>query len=345
MTRVRASGVGVGVRRVDALASLARWLPRSVAPAPWSQVGAVSTGFGSPAIPWHVIAREAEEQPPATDDDRRSSRHPGSEAASGFPSAPVRRGTSVESTTVALRGIGARGSASAVPGSVGASTTVASVFSGDRNRSLEPDGSSGHAGRPDALGSDQPGMAVPRTAGTPEAYRRPGPSTSIGRHQQPVPREAVTFGVADHRGSKNGLTGPAANDGTTAPRGGRSTNPERSMLPGRIDDLEGRDEPYDTELPVGALGELVRRWGGPPATGPILGDVDDGDRATIRRAAPDVEFRHPTATTTAWRPGRRPPAAEDAPAADEHLLDVIDVALTELLRRDAERHGLGGLLP
>ena len=36
----------------------------------------------------------------------------------------------------------------------------------------------------------------------------------------------------------------------------------------------------------------------------------------------------------------------EAPAfGDEQLLDVLDTALTELLRRDAERHGLGGLLP
>ena len=175
-----------------------------------------------------------------------------------------------------------------------------------------------------------------------------GAVPNLGDDTSSASRPRTTSAVVTRSGGRSDVPEGLAHEGglaTTAPWSGHGANPVRAIPPGRTHDLTDVDEPYDIDVPGGALGDLVRRWGGP--IGRSDSDTDEaGEPVVVRQVAPGVERRRPTDATiaTARRTGRPNQPTADAPAGDEHLLDVLDVALTELLRRDAERHGLGGLL-
>ena len=213
------------------------------------------------------------------------------------------------------------------------------------------------AGRPpvrpspaEAVGSDDSGATI-EAARTPSDSHDSVPDGSFRGEQRTSRRSTSSGDLAQHPAPRrrdersSDPADPVAHDAPAAAlRSPRTTSRDRPPT-GRTDGHVGEDQHHDVDLPSGALGELVRRWG-EPASRPTPDRLDAGDSATTYRVAPDAELRRPTVPTTA--PGRRPdhrsPDGDEIPAGDEHLLDLLDVALTELFRRDAERHGLGGLL-
>jgi hypothetical protein len=357
VTGARASGVAVALRRLEALAPLARWTPRALAPAPRSEVGAMADGFGAPVIPWHAVAPGADEPAPPAAHDRRPSHRSGAvQAFTARPTPVGRDGYAPERAELLAPGTTWRGSEPQAMASASRPLRPRDV----REPSIDAHAFGQRLGGADPLG-DRSGATV-GPPGHPIAERRPA---CDGSHpdRRPARRGASPGDVAGHDDRSDGPGDPLADEGAEGGAGGagwsRGDDPDRSRR-GRVgapvddrnddhdrnddrDDDHGDDRDDDgVDLPGGALGELVRRWDAPAS-----GDRDDGGPATLHRGLPAAELRRtsepPTAST--GRSRRRSPQAPAAPAGDEHLLDVLDAALTELLRRDAERHGLEGLLP
>jgi hypothetical protein len=355
VTRARASGVAVALRRVDALAPLASWAPRTVAPGPWSEVGAAADGFGAPHIPWHAVSPGADEPSPPATEARPSPHRSGEWPTEAARPAPVGNDGSDDATgRVGSVGTGPSWRASGLDSTSPAAARARSRDADGRSVGAAPASRDGSAA--DAVGGDawRATVELPRH---PIASTRPA-QTGSSPDPRPTLHRTSPGGVGLHDAWSDGPPDPRAapgahergDEGSGNVRWSRRAEHDRATT-GRAGGAVDDEDPH-LALPGGALGELVRRWDG-PASAPTGDDPRISGPAATDLVVPGAGRLRPNEVTlppsrggaSSGRSARRPPGADGAPVDDEHLLDVLDVALTELFRRDAERHGLGGLLP
>lgn len=343
MTLGRIGGIGRALRGADVLAPLERWVPRAVAPAPRGQVGAVVFGFGGPTIPWATVTSE-------TMTDRSASGATAGRAAGRWTEAPWPTrpgaasagnglsdgaGSATTATTVAMAGSATspdrravrtdvRAVASTDPAHRPSSATTRGTVT-PKSRAAVTDGAVRLQGSGAAPARDRPRSTPqqPIDEGAPGRRRHAG-GHAIGTHEVSPPGADVAssdaLGVISRPDD-----GPRAVEWRRAPDGPGTTT-RHGWDPGAA--------VVAAAIPGGALGELIERWGGatvsdPPAIDAALLDLGHGGPSIAPMVGVEQQRSNPEPTA----PG------------DEQLLDVLDTALAELLRRDAERHGLGGLLP
>jgi len=350
-----ARSAGPALSRLRCLAPIESWLPRTSSIPRLGATGAARDGFGPPFIPWDAIAWADLTTTEANVDE------PGPVGRSGRSA----EGQDAHRPSAAPTDVPSRNGHPALNGTAGPA---------DPHRS-------GSATR-ETIEQPTTALSLPVDRGSKQAATVLGSTgAKVGENSPPSPsqyppsagssRTQVARSAADQDGPRPPTSSPAgaADD---------VQHPEAAAAPATID--PGKAQPPKTR-PLGALGELIGRWeangqreadsngpspnGQPADYGAANGRVRAGlepnmtagsDRRlpSRRQASPastiepkhaigrEPDFGRPAGSAKAAPPG---PNSASTLVQDERLLEVLDAALSELMRRDAERHGLGWIDP